>query len=572
MEEFGHYDYGCCCCSNCGTSAQFSPGEGLSSISDAFVFGPAKWGNSSVFLTTGGVVTWSFFQSNFAGQPYQFDAPISNSAQQSLIRQAFARWDGVANIQLQEVADASNVNIRVGLDAIDGQFNVLAEAFSFFSAGRFVRSLIRFDTAENFSNVNSPPPQGSINFFTVALHEIGHSLGLGHEDDVVAIMNASVNNTNRNLTDLTADDIAGIQAIYGANSASPPPPPPPPDEGPVPVTVSVNTVTANEGNSGQTAFNFLITLSGALTTPVIVGLQTANGTALAGSDYVATSGTLTIPAGSSTGLFSVPVLGDTLVEANETFSVAITSIAGATVSNASALGTIQNDDVATSPPPPPPPPTTGLTRDTSGNVVGTSAADRIDASSEFVTGNPDTIFGVDGNDTIFGGSSGTGIPQSDFLIGGNGDDMIFGEGGDDAMFGGTGNDTMDGGSSTDLMFGETGNDRMIGGTGLDALLGGAGADFFVLTPDPGNPNIEGIFDFIRAEGDQIEFSGSAFAAVRSAAQAVAAQTTLQGSILVNGQLVPTFFTVINFGTATQPQVLLIGGNPTLVTGDFIVTA
>ena len=189
----------------------------------------------------------------------------------------------------------------------------------------------------------------------------------------------------------------------------------------------------------------------------------------------------------------------------------------------------------------------------------------------FITAGPDSVFGGDGNDTILGGNSGSGIPASDFLIGDAGDDQLFGEGGDDALFGCVGNDSMDGGAATDLMFGEDGNDRVVGGTGLDALLGGAGADIFVLTPEPGNPNIEGIFDFNRAEGDRIEFSAAAFAGVATAAQAVAGQTTISGGVLVNGQIVPTLYTAINLGTASAPQFLLVGGNPALIAGDFVVT-
>lgn len=209
-------------------------------------------------------------------------------------------------------------------------------------------------------------------------------------------------------------------------------------------------------------------------------------------------------------------------------------------------------------------------RQSNGNIVGTSGADRIDSVGGFTTNGPDSVFGGDGNDTIFGGDSGMGIPLSDFLIGDGGDDQIFGEGGDDALFGRIGFDTMEGGAGTDLMFGEDGDDRLVGGTGLDALLGGAGADMFVLTPEAGNANIEGIFDFSRAQGDRIEFQATAFAGVTTAAQAVAAQTTLSGGVLIDGRMVPTLFTIVNFGTNTAPQVLFLGGNPTLIAGDFVV--
>lgn len=56
--------------------------------------------------------------------------------------------------------------------------------------------------------------------FTVLLHELGHSLGLGHSSDSNAVMFASYSGARRTLS---ADDIAGIQAIYGAAQSVPEP-------------------------------------------------------------------------------------------------------------------------------------------------------------------------------------------------------------------------------------------------------------------------------------------------------------------------------------------------------------
>ena len=69
--------------------------------------------------------------------------------------------------------------------------------------------------------------------------------------------------------------------------------------GPMP-GLSVNDVSVTEGNSGTTTANFTVTLSAAATSTVTVSYATANGTATAGSDYVAASGTLTFAAGTTT--------------------------------------------------------------------------------------------------------------------------------------------------------------------------------------------------------------------------------------------------------------------------------
>ena len=61
--------------------------------------------------------------------------------------------------------------------------------------------------------------------------------------------------------------------------------------------ISINDVTVTEGNTGTRPITFTVSLSAAYDVPVTVHYATANGTATAGSDYQAASGTLTIPAG-----------------------------------------------------------------------------------------------------------------------------------------------------------------------------------------------------------------------------------------------------------------------------------
>lgn len=78
------------------------------------------------------------------------------------------------------------------------------------------------------------------------------------------------------------------------------------------------------------------------TDPASVQYATSNGSATAGADYTATSGTLTFAAGQTSATFNVPILDDTLVEGNETFNVALsTPSAGATLgATSSAVVTI----------------------------------------------------------------------------------------------------------------------------------------------------------------------------------------------------------------------------------------
>ena len=103
-------------------------------------------------------------------------------------------------------------------------------------------------------------------------------------------------------------------------------------------------MTITEGNTGTRAASFTVTLSAASGQPVTVTYATANGTAAAGGDYRATSGTLTIPAGQTTGTITVLVNGDRLPEANETFSVNLSGATNAVIADGQGAGTIVDDE------------------------------------------------------------------------------------------------------------------------------------------------------------------------------------------------------------------------------------
>jgi Calx-beta domain-containing protein/VCBS repeat protein len=122
----------------------------------------------------------------------------------------------------------------------------------------------------------------------------------------------------------------------GIWDGSPPPPLPP--------TLRIGDVMVSEGNTGTRAATFTVTLSAPSTQPVTVQYATANGTATAGSDYQAVIGTLTIPAGQTTGTITVPVNGDRLGEPDETFFVNLTGATNATIADDQALGTILDDE------------------------------------------------------------------------------------------------------------------------------------------------------------------------------------------------------------------------------------
>lgn len=111
-------------------------------------------------------------------------------------------------------------------------------------------------------------------------------------------------------------------------------------------SLSISDATVTEGNAGTVNAVFTVTLSAASTQTVTVSYATANVTAMAGSDYVAASGTLTFAPGTTSQTLTVAVNGDTVFEGNETFLVTLGSPSNATIARGQGTGTILNDDTA----------------------------------------------------------------------------------------------------------------------------------------------------------------------------------------------------------------------------------
>jgi hypothetical protein len=111
-------------------------------------------------------------------------------------------------------------------------------------------------------------------------------------------------------------------------------------------TVIVSSTAQNEGNIGNTPITITITLSNPSFEDITVSYTTTDGTALVSdSDYLATSGSVTILAGTTQQTFNVQIVGDLKLESDEIFTVDAT-VTGGTTTNLTASGTeqITNDD------------------------------------------------------------------------------------------------------------------------------------------------------------------------------------------------------------------------------------
>lgn len=224
-----HYITAGCPCATCGAvrgepaatpaqsateaagAAALTFGE-AATMAEPYVSNGYKWGGGS-FGTSGGTVTWSYATSNYSNRE-TFDAQLSSffpSGYDSQIQSAFSSWSNVANISFSQVSDSSSVGIRLGGGNMDGAGGTLAVAWTSYSGTEISQVDIIFDVSEDWSVSNSADTL----IYSVATHEIGHGLGLGHSSSTSAIMYAF----NGNYTALSSDDIAGAQYHYGSSSS-----------------------------------------------------------------------------------------------------------------------------------------------------------------------------------------------------------------------------------------------------------------------------------------------------------------------------------------------------------------
>ena len=107
--------------------------------------------------------------------------------------------------------------------------------------------------------------------------------------------------------------------------------------------VSVGDASALEGTDSSIEFKVTLGYRDDCET-VTVDWETAPGTATAGDDYTAASGTLTFGPGETTKTVSIAVLDDTQVENDETLTLGLSNASGATIADDEATGTVTDDD------------------------------------------------------------------------------------------------------------------------------------------------------------------------------------------------------------------------------------
>lgn len=109
-------------------------------------------------------------------------------------------------------------------------------------------------------------------------------------------------------------------------------------------SISITDATVSEGDTGTTSMIFTVTLSGPASGPVGVDYTTNSGTATVGLDFLAAGGRLNFAVGETSKTATVMIVGDTLMEGNESLAVNLSNASGATIARGTATGTILDDD------------------------------------------------------------------------------------------------------------------------------------------------------------------------------------------------------------------------------------
>jgi len=276
------------------------------------------------------------------------------------------------------------------------------------------------------------------------------------------------------------------------------------------INLSPNSQTIVEGLTTPQNASYTVTLSQASNQTVSVNYATANGTATAASDYTATIGTLTFAPGVTSQVINIPILNDSLNEADETFTLALSSPTNAALGTQTAATTTITDTL-----------TAAVTTTLAANVE---------------------------NLTLTGAAAINGT-------------------------GNAGNNVITGNTANNLLNGGGGNDTLNGGAGLDTLTGGAGNDVFLFQFSQSTvANPDRITDFA-INSDKIDLLSAAGGVLpapaafsRAANSAAATLTNVVNAVFTdaNGALAGNQALGINGAALVQVTTAGIAGNYIIV--------
>jgi Ca2+-binding RTX toxin-like protein len=269
--------------------------------------------------------------------------------------------------------------------------------------------------------------------------------------------------------------------------------------------LEVAEISITEGDSGNKTAQFTFNLSTPAPVDVVFNYSTADLSAVAGSDYVATSGQITIPTGQTSATANVTINGDTTFEPNEEFGLTLSGISGATfkdnVTEYGVVATIANDDPVNYAPSSLAIPNTIVTtgapnRSINLDDVFVDSEDNNSALTYSIQNNTNSALfdsvTIDQTNRILlldyqantTGTSELTVRATDskglfvdttFTV-----SAISATSSNDTITGGDGNDYLDGNLGNDNLSGLSGDDTLTGGAGVDTLIGGVGNDLYIV--------------------------------------------------------------------------------------------
>ncbi|KAK3195118.1 hypothetical protein Dsin_026428 [Dipteronia sinensis] len=157
-------------------------------------------------------LTYAFSKENFIDY-------LKISDIRAVFKSAFTKWGLVIPVSFVETDDYGFADIKIGFysgdhgdgEPFDGVLGVLAHSFTP-ESGRF-----HLDAAERWAvDFKTEKSAVAVDLESVAIHEIGHLLGLSHSSVKDAVMYPTLRPRDKKL-DLSLDDVNGVQALYGSN-------------------------------------------------------------------------------------------------------------------------------------------------------------------------------------------------------------------------------------------------------------------------------------------------------------------------------------------------------------------
>jgi len=414
----------------------------------------------------------------------------------------------IPDSNIQGISNTFNVNQNLTIESVEVTFNA--------------NHPFRGDL-----DISLVTPSGTISQLATEHFDAGANYPNWTFSTVRALNESSIGNWTLKVSDRNPEDVGTWNSwqlnIYGTNNNT------------VLGKISVKNVTVVEGHTSRAIFT--VSLNSSVKQTIKVNYATANGTALSGSDYIATTGVITFSPGQTSKTVAVALIDNNLSEVNETFTLNLTNPSNATVINNQVIGTI-SDTLAMSVTTTLSPTIENLTLTGTATINGSG-----NNNNNVITGNiaNNILSGLWGNDTLNGGAGNdslNGGAGNDHLNGGAGNDnyhflatKVLGtdqitemtNGGIDNInfsgtsaqvainlgltslqtpvvnnlnlklsgnnvienaIGGNGNDILIGNALNNALIGNSGNDQLNGGAGNDTLNGGSGNDS--LTGGSGN--------------------------------------------------------------------------------------